>query len=421
MNTIYRIDRIGAEGDGVGTGPDGEAIHIARTLPGEAVSAGAETGSRARVITILVSSPDRVEPPCPHFSTCGGCALQHWADTPYAAWKSAQIETALRRAGFEAPTIAPLIRTPRHGRTRMVFTARRGAGFVLGLHGQHTRDVVDIADCVVLQPTLLALVAPLRTLLNSMGGLRREATITANLLTSGSDLLIRADGAATSADRTRLAAFAQTHKIGRIAWAVGEGPPEIAAALFGPAQDFGGVGCAVPPGAFLQASAEGARAIVEAAVAGLPEKLTAKSRVIELYAGSGTISFPLARHAKVRAFEGDHAAFVALRHAATGTRVEALHRDLVRQPLQAKEFAGAAAIVLDPPFAGAAAQMPAIAASKVPRVIYVSCNPAALARDAKMLRAAGYRLLTATPIDQFLWSAQIEAVAVFTHGSIAGR
>jgi 23S rRNA (uracil1939-C5)-methyltransferase len=421
LNTAYRIDRIGAEGDGVGTRPGGEAIHIARTLPGEAVSAASETGSRARLTAILDRSPDRVEPPCPHFSTCGGCALQHWADAPYAAWKRAQIETALHRAGFDAPTIAPLVRTPPHGRTRMIFTARRGAGLALGLHAQHARDIVDIVDCVVLHPTLLVLVAPLRTLLNSMGGLRREAIITANLLTSGPDLLIRADGAATSADRTRLAAFAQTHKVGRIAWAVGDAAPEIAAALFAPAQDFGGVTCAVPPGAFLQASAEGARAIVEAVIAGLPEKLTAKSRVIELYAGSGTISFPLARHAKVRAFEGDHAAFIALRHAATGTRVEALHRDLVRQPLQTKEFAGAAAIVLDPPFAGAAAQMPAIAASKVARVIYVSCNPAALARDAKILREAGYSLLTATPIDQFLWSAQIETVAVFTHGPIGGR
>jgi 23S rRNA (uracil1939-C5)-methyltransferase len=421
VSNEFRIDRIGAEGDGVGTRPGGEAIHISRSLPGETVSADIQTGSRARLNAVLSPSPDRIEPPCPHFAHCGGCALQHWADAPYAAWKRAQIETALMRAGFDQPHVAPLMRTPAHARTRMVFTARRGAGLALGLHAQHARDIVDISDCVVLHPTLLGLVAPLRSLLNSLTGLRREAVITANLLTSGADLLVRADAPAATADRTKLAAFSQTHKIGRIAWAVAEAPPETAAALFAPAQDFGGISCTVPPGAFLQASAEGARAIVEAVIAGLPGKLTAKSRVIELYAGCGTISFPLSRHARVRAIEGDHAAFVALRHAATGTRVEALHRDLVRQPLQAKEFTGAAAIVLDPPFAGAAAQMPAIAASKVERVIYVSCNPAALARDAKILREAGYQLALATPIDQFFWSAQIETVAVFTHGPIGGR
>ena len=91
-------------------------------------------------------------------------------------------------------------------------------------------------------------------------------------------------------------------------------------------------------------------------------------------------------------------------------------RDLARQPLSAKELAGAAMVVLDPPYGGAAAQIGAIAASKVARVAYVSCNPGALSRDAAILAQAGYRLMTATPIDQFLWSAQVEAVAVFALG-----
>ena len=113
------------------------------------------------------------------------------------------------------------------------------------------------------------------------------------------------------------------------------------------------------------------------------------------------------------AYEGDPAAHAALRRAAPGRRVDPILRDLVRQPLTAKDLAGAAAIVLDPPYAGAAPQMPAIATSAVPRVVYVSCNPGALTRDARVLHQAGYRVVQATPIDQFLWSAAVESVVTF--------
>jgi len=145
--------------------------------------------------------------------------------------------------------------------------------------------------------------------------------------------------------------------------------------------------------------------------------LPARARIADLYAGCGTFSFPLAGRARVAAYEGDAAALGALR-AATNTaglagRIEPLHRDLVRQPLSAKELSGFAAVVLDQAHAGAGIQIPQLATSRVARVIYVSCNPASLSRDAAMLRGAGYALLSATPIDQFLWSARLESVCVF--------
>ena len=153
-----------------------------------------------------------------------------------------------------------------------------------------------------------------------------------------------------------------------------------------------------------------------AVLAGLPRKLTGKSRAIELFAGCGTLSFPLAAHLRVLAYEGEAAAAAAVRRAQAGSRVEMTQRDLARQPLSAKEFSGAALVVLDPPYGGAAAQMPPIAASGVKQVIYVSCNPGALTKDAAVLVNAGYALQAATPIDQFLWSAQVESVAVFSRG-----
>jgi 23S rRNA (uracil1939-C5)-methyltransferase len=179
---------------------------------------------------------------------------------------------------------------------------------------------------------------------------------------------------------------------------------------------FAGVAMAPPPGAFLQASASGERAIVAAVLAALP----AKGRIAELYAGCGTLTFALSNRARVAAWEGDAASASALRAAANRAglagRIEVVQRDLARQPLQARELSGFAAVVLDPPLAGAAAQTAQIAAARPPVVIYVSCNPATLSRDARLLRQANYHLKAATPIDQFLWSARLESVCVFTAG-----
>ncbi len=412
------IKRMGTAGDGV-VEIDGASVHVPRSLPGEAVAIGPILGSgrarRAALTGILTPSQDRVPPPCPHFANCGGCALQHWRDDAYAGWKRGLVTDALARAGFDGSRVGPLIRTPPHARRRMDFAAERiQGGVLLGLHEAHSTQIVDMAACKVLHPTLFALVAPLRALLCSLSALRRGGSVLANLLDSGPDLLLRTDGPLATQDRAKLAAFAQTHRIGRIAWALGDGPPETAALLSAPSIRFSGRSVEPPPGAFLQASAEGEAAIVAAILAGLPEKLTQKSRAIELYAGCGTISFALAHHLRVVAYEGDAASAAAIRRAMSGSRVEITTRDLVRQPLAARDLSGAAAIVLDPPYAGASLQMPAIAASGVPRVIVVSCNPHALAKDAVPLYTAGYRLHAATPIDQFLWSAHVESVSVFT-------
>ena len=409
------IRHLGADGDGAAAGGDGATVHVARTLPGERILARPAGPHRAVVEAILTASLDRVEGPCPHFSRCGGCALQHCADPSYAAWKRDLVVRALERAGFADPAVADLVRTTPATRRRMDFAARRTEGGVtLGLHAAHSRDLVDIQTCLVLHPALEALLAPLRAVLSGLSGLRRQAEVTANLLDTGPDILIRADGEAIASDRTKLAAFAARHGVGRISWATGTAAvPETAVLLTAPSIRFGSTAVTPPPGAFLQASAEGEAAIVAAVLAALPSR-AGRARVAELYSGIGTLSFPLAAHSVVQAFEGDEAAAAALRRAAGGTRVQAHHRDLTRQPLQVGEFAGASCVVLDPPFAGAPQQMPLIAAAGVSVVIYVSCNPAALARDSAVLRQAGYGLQLATPIDQFLWSAQVEAVCVLT-------
>jgi len=415
------VARIGADGDGIAELPDGGALYLAGTLPGEIVRARVEKkrgeGWAASVEAIITASPERIGAACPHFGACGGCTLQHWQTEPYRAWKAGLLEAALRRAGFSVP-IAPLVGTPPGARRRLDMAMRRqGPAVVVGLHAPRAAEVVDLTSCPVLHPALFALVAPLRAALRGLALLKREGSVVANLLESGPDLLLRSDAEATTADRTRLTAFAHAHGVCRISWARGEGPSETLCLLRPPVAMLSGVAVRPPPGAFLQASEVGEAAIVAAVLAGLPEKLPARARVAELFAGCGTLSFALAARVRVAAYEGDADLVAALRAAANAQglagRVATEQRDLARRPVMATELKGFAAAVLDPPYGGAAEQIAQIAAARLKRVIYVSCNPAALTRDAAMLRGAGYSVVSAVPIDQFLWSARLESVVVF--------
>ena len=418
-----RIERVGAEGDGVGTAPDGTHFYVPLTLPGETarVRAIASRGEGwvGEADAILDASPARIEPPCPHFGTCGGCTLQHWRDAEYVEWKCGLLAAALRRAGYANVKLRSAARTPPDARRRMDLALRRdGSRVIVGLHRPRGADVIDLQTCVIAHPALRDLIAPLREVLAQASLLRREGSALLNLLDSGPDLLLRTDAAATASDRALFAGFARAHGLPRISWARGNDAPEVICLLRPAVVRFAGVEVAPPPGAFLQASAVGEQAIIDAVLDGLPEPRGGRSRIVELYAGFGTITFALAARGRVAAFEGDAPVVAALRRAANQAglsgRIAAEQRDLARQPLMAKEFVGASAIVLDPPHAGAAAQMPAIAAAKPARVIYVSCNPAVLARDAHSLREAGYDLFAATPVDQFLWSARMEGVVVFS-------
>jgi 23S rRNA (uracil1939-C5)-methyltransferase len=179
-----------------------------------------------------------------------------------------------------------------------------------------------------------------------------------------------------------------------------------------PALTFAGVSVALPPKAFVQAAPE-----AEAMMTNLVVAAAGKAKnVADLFCGIGTFTLPLARKARVLAVDGDRAAVAALKEAARhaqGTKViEAKVRDLSREPLSRMELHPFDAVLFDPPRAGAKAQAEALAGSKVPVVIAVSCNPATLARDARILVDGGYRIERVSPIDQFVFSAQVEAIAV---------
>jgi 23S rRNA (uracil1939-C5)-methyltransferase len=412
------IERMGSGGDGIAPGP----IYVPQGLPGERlhveINGKRGDGALATIHEILNPSLDRIAPACAHFlDGCGGCALQHWAPAPQAAWKRERLSVALARGGFPEAPIAETITTPPGVRRRADFAIRRGTdGLRLGFHAAGSAAILDIAACPVLHPRLVAVLKPLRDLLPRLPALKRDGSAVLNLLDTGPDLLLRTDGTLDAAGRALLAGFAAAHGLPRIAWARGNGVPEIAAQLGPVAITLSGVAVTPSPGAFLQASPEGEQAIIAAMLAGLPAKLAGRGRIADLHAGFGTLSLALARRGRVTAFESDGAAVAALANAAAkaGLPLAGTRRDLVRQPLTVAELAPFAAVVLDPPFAGAEEQAGLLARSAVPAVVYVSCNPQALSRDLRFFADQGWRVDAATPIDQFLWSGQLEAVVTLS-------
>jgi 23S rRNA (uracil1939-C5)-methyltransferase len=371
-----------------------------------------------RLLRVLSPSPDRVDPPCPHARTCGGCAIQHLADAAYAAWKHGLAAAALARAGYPAAALAPLARSAPATRRRADLALRRdGRTLIAGFHARFSAEVVDTPSCRVLHPALAAVAARLREGGAALGALRREGAAVMTLAREGVDLWLMTDGVPDSACRAALAGFARSAGLARLSWSRHGEAPEPVATLATPTVAFAGVPVALPAGGFLQATEAGEAAIVAAVLAALAD-LPDGARVADLFAGCGTLSFPLARRFRVTAVEGDEASVTALGRAAKAAglagRIAAERRDLAARPLLPAELGRFAAVVLDPPRDGARAQVAALAASIVPRVVYVSCNPNALARDAKVLREAGFRLDGAVPVDQFLWSAQLECVASFS-------
>jgi 23S rRNA (uracil1939-C5)-methyltransferase len=423
------IETLGARGDGIGQA-DGVPVYVPFTAPGDRVRARIEgkrgDGYAATALDFIARAPERGAPVCRHFGLCGGCAWQHLNERTYADLKRKLLIAALERQGLRGE-VEPARISPPQSRRRVRFAGLRAAkGAVVGLSVRGTHEIVDLRECPVALPAIAALLDPCRAAARSLDALspgRKPVPFAVAITSSDTGLdatwtLPRAPG---RADRETLARFAETRDLARVSWRLpgddddAPGSAEPVALRRKPTVTFtlGGVAVEIPPDAFLQATAEGERAIqdiVAAAIAAAP-----KGRVADLFAGCGTLSLPLARSRAVLALDGNAEAIAALDGAARRAVLNTLkaeRRDLARRPLAADELKGFAAAVFDPPQAGALAQARALAEAKLPVIVAVSCDPATLARDLKVLAEGGYALERVTPVDQFLWSSRIEAVAV---------
>ena len=407
------ISAMGAQGDGLGRTADDHTVFASFTLPGERVRLEAKEG-RAELIEVLRASPDRVEPACPHFFACGGCALQHWAQGPYLDWKQDKVRQTLSREGLSAEFAPPFAAAP-GSRRRVALHARKGNRDAarLGYKARRSWTLVEIAACPIADPRLVAAFPALRRLAAPLFEHPKSApTLHCTLTGTGIDVDItgvESKSGGLSADaRMRVAEAAAAADLARVTLA-----GEVVYQARQPVVRLGPAAAVLPPGGFLQA----VPAAEEAMAAFALEAVKGAGRIADLFCGLGTFTFRLASVAPVIAADSDAGAVRALT-AASGTApglksIRAEARDLYRRPVLAQELKGVDAVLFDPPRAGAEAQARQIAASAASVVVGVSCDATTFARDGRILAEAGFKLEHAMVVDQFLWSAHVELVGVF--------
>lgn len=399
------IDRLGAQGDGIAE-LGGRNIFVPFTLPGERIDAEVE-GERGRLLRILKPSAERVAPVCRHFGKCGGCSVQHLAPDAYTMWKRGLVIEAFKARGLE-PEVAPLQR-PAGKRRRAVLTALRSeTGVELGFHEAASHDLVAIGECPVLEPKIVAALPAVGKLIAPLMSKRGEARVTMTLTKSGLD--VEVDGTERKlSPEVRTALASNASRLGLARLVIGG---DVIVETLQPFLTFGAAEVPLPPGVFVQAVEAAETEIAQRIVAALGKA----KKVADLFCGLGAFTFPIAAKFRVSAFDGSRAAVSALASAAKKTSglkpIDAVTRDLFRDPLSPLELNEHDVIVFDPPRAGAETQSQRLARSKVKTVVAVSCNPATLARDARYLVDGGYKIESVTPVDQFEYSAHVEVVAV---------
>lgn len=403
MNETWTIDRLGHHGDGIAPGP----VFATGALPGEVVT-GQLDGTRLTDLRIVTPSPHRRKAPCPHARACGGCALQHATDTFVADWKQEVVRLALEGQGLTARFL-PLQTSPPKTRRRATLTGRRGkAGPILGFHMRGSDQMVAVPECQLLHPDLHASFPALEAIITLAATRKGEIALTVTRSLTGADVAVTGGKPLDAALWQDLAAVAETHGLARLTYD-GEG----VALRVQPLVQMGSARVPIPPGAFLQATDAGEAALLAA----IRHAIGPARKVIDLFAGAGTFALPLADSAEVHAVEGDATLTAALIAGANTTeglkRVTVETRDLFRRPLLPMELR-TDAVVIDPPRAGAEAQIAQLAEAKVPVIAMVSCNPVTFARDAKVLVGAGYSLDFVQVIDQFRWSTHVELAARFS-------
>jgi 23S rRNA (uracil1939-C5)-methyltransferase len=405
------IDHVGHRGDGVALA-GGQAIYVPYTLGGETVEVAPVPGhhpDRRRLLAVEHASEARIAPFCPHFTVCGGCAIQHWEAGHYRAWKREIVVETLALSKIECD-VAPLIDAHGLGRRRITLHARIGTHDVLkvGFAAANSHDIIPVDRCPILAPGLGGALDSAWALAEPLISIGKPLDIQITAADNGLDVDVRGSGPLQAKMIATLSRLAEQHRLTRLTrhgeLVLMRTPPVVA---------IGTARVTLPPGSFLQATAAGEEALAEL-VSGHCQRA---KHVADLFCGVGPLALRLATKSRISAFDSDTDAVTALQKAAMAASglkpVKTEARDLFRRPLMPQELRDFDAVVFDPPRQGAQAQAQQLAASKVPVVVAVSCNVATFARDARILVEGGYKIEGVTPVDQFRHTAHVELVAKF--------
>jgi 23S rRNA (uracil1939-C5)-methyltransferase len=406
------IDHVGHRGDGVAL-DDGQTVYVPYTLGGETVEVAPVPGhhpDRRRLLAVEHASEARIAPFCPHFTVCGGCAIQHWEVERYRAWKREIVVETLAQLKIHCE-VAPLIDAHGLGRRRITLHARMGTHDVLkvGFAAANSHDIIPVDRCPILGPGLGGALDAAWALAEPLISIGKPLDIQITAADNGLDVDVRGSGPLQAKMIATLSRLAEQHHLARLTR-----HGELVLMRTPPVVTIGSARVTLPPGSFLQATTAGEEALA-AQVAGHCQRA---KHIADLFCGVGPFALRLAPKSRISAFDSDAGAVSALQKAAMATSglkpVKTEARDLFRRPLMPQELRDFDAVVFDPPRQGAQAQAQQFAASKVPVVVAVSCNVATFARDARILIDGGYRIEGVTPVDQFRHTAHVELVAKFT-------
>ncbi|MDV7339983.1 class I SAM-dependent RNA methyltransferase [Terasakiella sp. A23] len=418
--TEVAVSAVGAKGDGLAKNDAGIDYFIPYSVAGDVVAVktvdkrgSAYVGDIQHIIT---PGDTRVDAPCPHYTKCGGCSLQHLSASAYEAWKKERVQEALSRSDISNPVEDPILIGPGQRRRASFAVMKKGKKIVFGFNTRSSHRIEEIDHCLLLTPALDKMIGALRTLMPAIMKQEGRGDVIINYPDGPCDITFALPGRLELKAHEELVRFAETHDVGRLSWQEnGKGEPETILQRAVVTTTFASTSVELPPSPFLQPSKEGEDALAKfvlGALAGTEKK------ILDLYAGCGSFTFVLAEKAIVHAVESNGAALKTLELSAgrnkMGGRITTEVRDLSRQPLMGKELEKYDALLFDPPRAGAKEQAEEIAQSDIPLVIAISCNPATFARDAAALIDGGYSLDKVIPVDQFTWSAHVEVAAIFT-------
>ena len=429
-NKLLTINYIGSRGEGVSNltteinyRVNNYTFFIPFTLPDEIVivkpTLSNSEGVRANLVEIKSPSPKRIDPKCEHFFQCGGCLLQHWNFEDYISWKLEKISLPILK--ISPTTMMKAIKTSSiKSRRHAKFKAKKyKSNTIIGFNEYRSKFITKIKECLIIDSKLQRFIHDLEKPLHKLLDIGDEIDVHANLLDNGIDLLI---SGIDKIDYQKLNIFVDAiskSSVIRFHRKLKDNTNEL---LF--TKDLSSLSnksfssiTFPPPGGFLQATIEGENAILESVMLGLNENKKTKL-ICELFCGSGTITLPLLKKTyQIHAFELDQESLksldIAARKESLGNRVKTKVRDLKNFPLTSDELSKYDAIIVDPPRSGAKLQFLNIARSKVSIIISISCNVNTFVRDAKILIESNYQLKWVQPIDQFLFSAHVELVAIF--------
>ncbi|MCK9534035.1 MAG: 23S rRNA (uracil(1939)-C(5))-methyltransferase RlmD [Pseudomonas sp.] len=419
---VLNVERLAHDGRGIAF-LEGRTWFVSGALPGETVQAQVLSARskviEAQTVALQSSSPERITPACQWAGQCGGCTLQHMSHSAQIAFKQANLAEQLGREGvtpvaWAEPLVGPDFAYRRRARVAVRYEVKQ-KHVEVGFRGLASTAIVEVASCVILVADLQPVFAGLSALFNAF---KQPQALGHVELFSGENkaLLLRHTQALHADDLQQLRDYCAAQQVQLWLQGIGEPQPDQAGQTLSYSLPQFALEIAYQPGDFVQVNGQMNEAMIAQALDWLAPQ--ADQRVLDLFCGLGNFALPLAKQVEqVIAVEGVESMLVRARANAAVHQldnVQFFDSDL-SQPLHDKEWAkhSFAAALLDPPREGAPVVVERLAKMKVPRILYVSCNPATLARDAALLIARGYRLQKAGILDMFAQTGHTEAMALF--------